>query len=1113
MQMTRLKFARTMGIRTMNSKNLFPRYSFPILFFLLVLFHYTNISAQDWVITDTVTLKDTTIVLNGNLIIKDNGSLTLNSAKINVNCQFEGQYGVFVSKLGSLYILNQSEITKTDNGLNYAMVCNGREFKMQNSKLSGVGWGIFEELQGNPDNGSKGLFITSPNTVIDSSEITDCYIGLNLACDSAIVTNNKIHLCTIGGIKLFNASDNLIKENWIKDDEAMGLIEARGGFGNKIINNQLISPYIDGATQCLRLFGTQKYLIDGNFMDTGGAGIWLWGSDNNTIINNTIHSGETALIIYGWNNHIENNTLDHHLDWYGDPIYMTFAYNTRVINNRILNLHYSDHSGIWLRHSSNNLIMGNEIQALPPDHFQTKSRGIFVTESCCHNILHSNKIDGSSYGIFLSYSSNDNKLYNNEVVDIRFHGIVIDDADSNIIFNNNKMTNIGMPPFDDGNNSWNYSGAEPEFAEVARQKFSNLYENRITGQEVIENQTLNFHFAELAEGASLVIRNSTLIMGVDASDISYIDLQPNSTLEIYDSKILHHKYGGGFTMDVGGGSNFILKNSEIKGAGHEWWYNGIFIMSDNSLIEDCTFYETSIIYQSGGMGGRFVGNKVFHSYAGIFIHGETGGLIITDNTIDGAIRNGISAHDQNSYITVRDNQIKNIWGDGLVGHGFKNSTIENNTISNISGHFSGINSLGSNSKALNNQIQNSHFGIYNNPENVEIRGNNISQCNIGYLLREFGQSTLFNNITDCNVGVYLNADFNSVKNLVIADCDTGIYISENAKNNVVFSNDFLENETQAVEMSTSNSFYFEGVGNFWSDYIGVDENSDGIGDTPYRVQNETYDNFPLMSPSNINIEPIFLLINSENTIPSSFSAGDTNLVIAKFTMQITPEDSAKTATLLGFSMDRTGSGEDSDISMIKIWQDSDNNESFSASSDSIIGHGVVTEGSAKIFFYNEEQISFVPNNYFISIDIAATISGTGNTIGFSCKDSTYFITKFPARVKNTNFPLVFNEQTLPVQNLTSQPLTFSMEQNYPNPFNNATTIPFSVKKQTKVRIRVFNILGHEVERLVDEVKEPGYYHIIWDCSNTKNNEFSSGLFFIKLETENFTKTIKTLVIK
>jgi hypothetical protein len=99
------------------------------------------------------------------------------------------------------------------------------------------------------------------------------------------------------------------------------------------------------------------------------------------------------------------------------------------------------------------------------------------------------------------------------------------------------------------------------------------------------------------------------------------------------------------------------------------------------------------------------------------------------------------------------------------------------------------------------------------------------------------------------------------------------------------------------------------------------------------------------------------------------------------------------------------------------------------------------------------------------------------------------------------------------KNFINEPNRFQISQNYPNPFNNATTISYSVTAREKIRVRVFNIMGQEVERIVDEVKDAGHYKIIWNCSNSKKNEISSGIFFIKLEAGNYHQVIKTVLIK
>jgi hypothetical protein len=88
------------------------------------------------------------------------------------------------------------------------------------------------------------------------------------------------------------------------------------------------------------------------------------------------------------------------------------------------------------------------------------------------------------------------------------------------------------------------------------------------------------------------------------------------------------------------------------------------------------------------------------------------------------------------------------------------------------------------------------------------------------------------------------------------------------------------------------------------------------------------------------------------------------------------------------------------------------------------------------------------------------------------------------------------------------PLKYSLEQNYPNPFNPVTKINYAIAKQGFVKISVFDLLGREVNVLVNEIKTPGFYSIDFNASN-----LSSGVYFYKLETNGFVDTKKMTVIK
>ena len=95
-----------------------------------------------------------------------------------------------------------------------------------------------------------------------------------------------------------------------------------------------------------------------------------------------------------------------------------------------------------------------------------------------------------------------------------------------------------------------------------------------------------------------------------------------------------------------------------------------------------------------------------------------------------------------------------------------------------------------------------------------------------------------------------------------------------------------------------------------------------------------------------------------------------------------------------------------------------------------------------------------------------------------------------------------------IRNNGNIPNVFSLAQNYPNPFNPVTRINFSIPKQGLVNLKIYDVLGREIKSLVNEVKAPGEYSV--DFNGT---EFSSGVYFYKLESNGFTDIKKMMLIK
>lgn len=90
---------------------------------------------------------------------------------------------------------------------------------------------------------------------------------------------------------------------------------------------------------------------------------------------------------------------------------------------------------------------------------------------------------------------------------------------------------------------------------------------------------------------------------------------------------------------------------------------------------------------------------------------------------------------------------------------------------------------------------------------------------------------------------------------------------------------------------------------------------------------------------------------------------------------------------------------------------------------------------------------------------------------------------------------------------------YELFQNYPNPFNPTTEIKFSLKKESFIKIKVFNLLGEEVTTLINTSKTPGTYTISWNGKDKSNSEPPSGIYFIQMEAKDFQKTIKCLLLK
>ncbi len=143
--------------------------------------------------------------------------------------------------------------------------------------------------------------------------------------------------------------------------------------------------------------------------------------------------------------------------------------------------------------------------------------------------------------------------------------------------------------------------------------------------------------------------------------------------------------------------------------------------------------------------------------------------------------------------------------------------------------------------------------------NLTVRNLNIKNFYIGMYIWSTNNTITGNSVTDNIVGILLSGDHNTITSNYIANNEEGIFFGVNTPGNeplniVLTRNSFVDNDVQFSGCFCETYNPEEAVhnwddgskGNYWSDYTGVDINEDGIGDTPYIIDAQNQDRYPLV---------------------------------------------------------------------------------------------------------------------------------------------------------------------------------------------------------------------------------------------------------------------------
>ncbi len=344
------------------------------------------------------------------------------------------------------------------------------------------------------------------------------------------------------------------------------------------------------------------------------------------------------------------------------------------------------------------------------------------------------------------------------------------------------------------------------------------------------------------------------------------------------------------------GNPYVISDKVIDAGGTDV---GIWIENTTRsfVIRDCSvtggIYPYGGIYIANASNAMIIGNNCSLNGLGIRLDRQCKNITIKDNNATGSDYHGIIIYNNCSNVRVEANNVS-----GNTGIGIGISTLShNNTVVNNNASGNGNSGIFIVQTSLwNNIIQNNcsgntwyGIGLDSSSANNLIAENWVAdnQHN-GIYLKDSANNTIKNNIAPRNTGAGLFLEGNAVNNNILnntfssnydgirllsvsmnntfscnnasANTNRGVNVTVGADGNLFYGNNFSGNGVgQSWDAGAFNRWDNVSVGNFWSDYAGVDANDDLAGDTPYTIGGpaSAKDNYPYCDDGN-NLAPVIL---------------------------------------------------------------------------------------------------------------------------------------------------------------------------------------------------------------------------------------------------------------
>lgn len=689
-----------------------------------------------------------------------------------------------------------------------------------------------------------------------------------------VVINKKLSLIAQNDtiVKAANSSDhvfrvtadnvNIINFTILNAEDESG-IYLDGVRDNYIFNNNLMNNW-NG------IFLNNSYnntLLNNAAFNNTDDGFYLYNSSNNTLLNNSIIFNYNGVHIekISNNNIIINNNVSNNLK-NGISLFSSIN-NTLNLNTANSNQHY----GIYFSNSSNNILFNNTANL-------NGRNGIHITFSGYNKLLNNVISRNLESGIGLSNSIN-NTIFNNyfnNTKNVEFEGINTDN-----IWNISKTLAADIEY--EGMNIWNLVEIPDRNIAGGRYLGGNLWE-KFNG-EGFSQTCIDENYDEICDQPS----------DIWEFDIDYLPLTASAVITVDDDGLADYTTIQAAVDNAVDGDTIVVFSgiyTENVNVDKE-----LTIISESGNPEDTVIDVPHLPYAKNGENDGFyvtvdnvtiIGFSIKSWGAGIRIYYANNSKVskVMVNSFD-CVGAGILL-DSSSNSLINSNNLSNLSKGIFLNNSINNELRDNKLTSNCKDIFlfnSNFNRL------INNNAFKGTVFIENSNDNI-VKNNNVSYSFYGIFIKNSINNVVNNNnFSNSARGIIIdNSNNNFVNNNNVSSYDYSMEFRGNSSDNIIFLNNFISSinnvdstpgniwhTPEKISYTHNGTVYSRFLGNFYSDYNGFDNDSDGIGDS-----NNSYDEQPLMNFSNTYEEieaPIYINFYDENDESVANASEDKSFVM------------------------------------------------------------------------------------------------------------------------------------------------------------------------------------------------------------------------------------------